>query len=468
MLFKRIEEKRGIALITAMWILTILVVVTASFAFMMRTEIKMAYHHRNEIKAYYIAMAGIESAIANLRSGNYPNEHRTDAYADCAAVPGGVVSNVSFGDGRYSLLIMDEQAKININSENNNTGNNNVRNLLGGGYGAPGDGGDDHAWPGGLPEVGPVYAAHIIDWADIDSTRTVTGAATDGYEDAQYQASTPSRYCKDAPFDTPDEVVMVQEFDYRRYWGEDRGSDGCTPSGGVDPLLPGDYLGPDYDGSEANYILDSGENGIGGYNDAGTSTVRMENLRNYVTVWSYIPTSGSSHPDFPYPDNTVKEATARAPINVNRVSRVTVRALYDPIYLLGVASCDDLYDAFVAAGNIADRATFNTVVENTLDDGTATRLERCAKSNSDPTSEVYNLDTLKADMTKDPTPYVWTTETCFKSYTYKIESTGEVLVGGNVVATRKIVAVVNIDANNDGTIGPVKTLFWRDVFLEHQ
>lgn len=448
MSFKKIGGRRGVALIMAMWILTILVVVTTSFAFMMRTETKMAYHHRNEIRAYYIAMAGIESAIANLRSENYPNEHRTDAYAACAAVPGGVESNVSFGDGRYSLLITDEQAKININSENNpsvGTGPNqygNVFDLLGG----------KSTSDVGLPDVG-IRAAHIIDWADSDSVSTDTFEATDGCEDTTggagsgYVGSAPSRYGKDAPFDTPDEVVMVYDFDYRRYWGEDRGTDGITPSGGVAPLLPSDYPGPDPDGTEANYLLDSGE-------DDGDNV--MENLRNYITVWSYIPRD-DTHPDFPKPD---KDPSNRAPINVNRVSRRTLLAVMDSIDDVGTATSDDLYDAIVASGNIANQTAFNSVVDTI---GTVTTRPRI-KSNSDPTVEEYDIDLAYPELS----PYTWTTEFCYKSYTYKIESTGEVLVGGNVVATRKIVAVVNIDANNDVTIGPVKTLFWRDVFLEHQ
>lgn len=62
------EKEKGVALIIAMWFLVILAIVSSSFAFMMRTELKIVYNYRDEVRAYYAAMAGIEKSIAELRN----------------------------------------------------------------------------------------------------------------------------------------------------------------------------------------------------------------------------------------------------------------------------------------------------------------------------------------------------------------------------------------------------------------
>ncbi len=79
---KRIlESKRGIAVIMAMWLLAVLAIIGTTFAYMMRLEPMIARHHRDEVKAMYVAQAGLDKAYALLKEGSTIlelNENLTD------------------------------------------------------------------------------------------------------------------------------------------------------------------------------------------------------------------------------------------------------------------------------------------------------------------------------------------------------------------------------------------------------
>lgn len=123
--FKReIREKKGIALIMALWIMTILLVVAASFAFMMRTEVKMAGNYRNGVKAHYLALAGVEHAIAVLLNDTGNTDHYDDAWHTTfrtnwneTAVTWDALP-ISYGGGTYAVHLSDENSKLSLNYAN--------------------------------------------------------------------------------------------------------------------------------------------------------------------------------------------------------------------------------------------------------------------------------------------------------------------------------------------------------------
>lgn len=135
-LFKKIEGKKGIALIMALWIMTILLVVATSFAFMMRTEVKMAGNYRNGVKAHYLALAGVERAIATLTNDRFNDvDHLDEAWFTTfhEKIDGGKgwfdtsdeycpknfrPSSISFGGGTYAVDLSDENSKYNLNYPN--------------------------------------------------------------------------------------------------------------------------------------------------------------------------------------------------------------------------------------------------------------------------------------------------------------------------------------------------------------
>lgn len=115
MSFKRFGEKSGVALIMAMWIMTILMVVATSFAFMMRTELKMATNFRNEMQTYYLALAGVEYAIALLRNDGGSTDNLTETWYTSTTGAG----EITLAPGTYTVIVEDESGKINLNTADN-------------------------------------------------------------------------------------------------------------------------------------------------------------------------------------------------------------------------------------------------------------------------------------------------------------------------------------------------------------
>ncbi len=72
-----------------------------------------------------------------------------------------------------------------------------------------------------LPRMTPQLAAAIVDWRDADSDISEQGA-----EDETYLRRNPSYHCKNAPFESIDELRMVYEMDPDILYGEDLNRNG--------------------------------------------------------------------------------------------------------------------------------------------------------------------------------------------------------------------------------------------------
>lgn len=131
LLKREIEGKKGIILIMALWIMTILSVLAVSFAFMMRTEMKMAGNYRNGVQAHYLALAGVEHAIAAILNDatiDAAEDDYTDHYDEAWHeefrdnwVPADVTwgaKEFNFGEGTYAVHLSDENSKLNLNYAN--------------------------------------------------------------------------------------------------------------------------------------------------------------------------------------------------------------------------------------------------------------------------------------------------------------------------------------------------------------
>jgi len=113
-------EKGQVALILVVMLLALLSTIGVSFLYRMRLEQRAASNYQNGVKANYLAQAGIERAIAELRNDN--NEY-DDLYERWA-----IGFKETLGEGNYSVCeeevkkeneekigIFDEAAKINLN-----------------------------------------------------------------------------------------------------------------------------------------------------------------------------------------------------------------------------------------------------------------------------------------------------------------------------------------------------------------
>ncbi|MCD6184298.1 MAG: general secretion pathway protein GspK, partial [Deltaproteobacteria bacterium] len=174
----------------------------------MKTEINITRNFKESTQGYYIAMAGVNRAVAELikerstistgmQKPQYPMEYyagdddddNTDA-VDEDLIEWRVGANIPpilFGEGEYKVKISNESGKININKATRSM----LRMLL--------EGFD-------LDESEKdTIADSIMDWRDKDNLHRINGA-----EDDYYQSLDDPYECKDEDFDAIEELLLVK------------------------------------------------------------------------------------------------------------------------------------------------------------------------------------------------------------------------------------------------------------------
>ena len=189
-MIRRIGD-RGAILIISLWILAILTVLAVGFAYRMSIELKLTGYQIAKLKAFYLAKAGITTAISILEE-NQPMEF--SAHNQSWSNSPGTFDDISMGEGAFSVSYWvdkqnsekrsygstDEERKLNINHA--------TREML-------------ESLPGITAEV----AASIIDWRDKDSNVQPNGA-----ENSYYQSLPHPYSCKNADFELVEELLWVK------------------------------------------------------------------------------------------------------------------------------------------------------------------------------------------------------------------------------------------------------------------
>lgn len=178
----RLRRHRGIALITALWIMAALVILLGGFAALTYSEIQVASNFGESAQTAWAARAGVRRAEKVLL-----DQLGADTGSSALVFTGGAASetitstddDTSLGQATYQVVIDDEAGKININTADLETLN---------------------------AFFSEDVAASIINW------RTAAGAAggdvTD--DDAYYASLSPAYNCKHAPFETVRELHQVR------------------------------------------------------------------------------------------------------------------------------------------------------------------------------------------------------------------------------------------------------------------
>ncbi len=187
-------DERGVALILALLILTILVALILEFDAEARRELRDAAAFRDGLKATILARAGVQAARAVLRQDSQL-EARTqvhyDGPGDLWMIP---LSDFPIGDGFVTATVEDERAKLNLNA---------LANLP-----------DPQAK---VPmilrykrlfeylQVDPRVVDAIVDWVDQDEI-----PEPDGAESNYYQTLRPPYRAANAPLQSLDELLLVK------------------------------------------------------------------------------------------------------------------------------------------------------------------------------------------------------------------------------------------------------------------
>jgi hypothetical protein len=178
------KEKKGVALIIVVGVLALVVMIATSFAINMQMEYKAVLNFANQAQAVDMAQAGIDTAIAEVRSWVANNNYD--------AVMGNIAANytspgteVNIPGGSYQVYVEREDQKININSLDET----------------------DYPWIGSLRTAGLSDAdiARMIDYRDPDSNATTQLLISTG----RVAAAGSETAAKNAPYATIEELRLV-------------------------------------------------------------------------------------------------------------------------------------------------------------------------------------------------------------------------------------------------------------------
>jgi general secretion pathway protein K len=180
------NNEKGIALLTVLWVLTVLMVIVFSFSYMARTETLSTLSFKEGMEKKFLAEAGVQRGILELF---YRKENINKVLTEDLMVwtVDGRPYYGEIGDGKFTVKILDESGKLDINAAPELL----LRNLLG-----------TLGIEGTTRET---IVDSILDWRDKDDLHRLNGAESD------YYLSLPNPYkAKNSDFETLEELLLVK------------------------------------------------------------------------------------------------------------------------------------------------------------------------------------------------------------------------------------------------------------------
>lgn len=208
-----LHNQNGIALFMVLWVLMLLSVIVGEFCYAMRTEVNVTRNFKEQTEGYYIALGGLNRAISELvrnefipekivssktndskgsRSGlfggNEKQDEETETETDESRWRVNIqIPPIQLGQGRFEVMIGNESGKININEAGEALLKTMLANL-------------------DIEErKKEIIVDSILDWRDANNLHRLNGA-----EDNYYKSLPEPYECKDADFDTTEELLMVK------------------------------------------------------------------------------------------------------------------------------------------------------------------------------------------------------------------------------------------------------------------
>jgi len=207
----------GTILISVLWILVILTVLTVSLGHNTQVELALVKHAIGKMKSRYAALAGIVYAKDRIRrdsSVSQDQEARTQdtlyqcgVFLDDGESSEDAFGNIAVGDGNFDVQYMftgddgkkeeyhglqDEERRINVNALTFQ--NRNVLSAL-------------IAILGFDEETAKTVAYAVLDWKDEDDSPVDPAY---GAEDDYYGSMAIPYQCKNRPFDSAEELFLVR------------------------------------------------------------------------------------------------------------------------------------------------------------------------------------------------------------------------------------------------------------------
>jgi len=195
---RRRRHDRGTVLIVTMWVMLVLAGLVLVFARSMRVEAIASANHVASLQAHAALQGALQLVFAQVDGSEGGS---ISAETPCEAVEVGenlfwVLRPDPEDDRDYYFGIVDEASKINLNTAS-------TEMLL------------------ELPGMTMELAAAIIDWRDPD------GDVSPGGAESEYYLLLPEPYyCKNAPFETVEEILLVKDASQQLLYAEDTNRNG--------------------------------------------------------------------------------------------------------------------------------------------------------------------------------------------------------------------------------------------------
>jgi len=208
----RKESEKGVALLMTLWIMVLLIAIVTEFSFTMRTEVNITRNTKEEVQAYYIALAGYNRAIGEIiENQNYwldgdriffgasPSmvTDNTEIYEEKIPIKRDLIP---LGFGSFSYNIESEASKSNINYIQRGEWVERLKNS-------------------GLEDDSLIDSITngIEDWKDRDTDlhrdTAMPGEDDDYLSEEVYQEEKGLEYpyeCKDGNFDCVEELLLIR------------------------------------------------------------------------------------------------------------------------------------------------------------------------------------------------------------------------------------------------------------------
>jgi type II secretory pathway component PulK len=185
-------DKKGLVLVAVLWIVMVLTIMVTTLGQNARLDGKVRLLRTEELRCRWACRAGIETAVALLNEDTRESDYLMElwSYNDED------FNNVSLEGCLYSVRVIDESGKLNINTATK-------EQLM------------------ALPYMEEYIADTIIDWRDSDDTPSGLGVEGGYYENM------PFRYTiRNGPFRTIRELLLVRDVTPELLYGEDTNFNG--------------------------------------------------------------------------------------------------------------------------------------------------------------------------------------------------------------------------------------------------
>lgn len=194
---KRRDDERGVALLLALLILSLLTALILEFDAEARREYRDAAAFRDNFKARTLTRAAVQAARAVLQQDFIKDKLAGEAYdapTDLWAMP---IKNYAIGDGLLSAQIEDERGKLNLNDLAATAGDELQRKARIQRFKRLFE----------LLQLNQNLVDALVDWVDQDETAEPAGA-----ESLYYQSQRPPYRAANAPLASLNDLRLVKGF----------------------------------------------------------------------------------------------------------------------------------------------------------------------------------------------------------------------------------------------------------------